>query len=130
MSGNAIISAGIPLGSSPLFRQLYDRTLETYPSAFILVSTWTVGHDSPAINTLYIYSSPKNISFLAGKSAVWFAFFQLSAGSAVLQCFLNFFLFTQRGRFKDKMRSDEDDVVSEAGSDCSEEKKGAELVVG
>ncbi len=59
-----------------------------------------------------------------------YIFFQLSAGSAVLQCFLNFFLFTQRGRFKDKMRSEEDDVVSEAGYDCSEEKKGAEHVVG
>ncbi len=80
---------------------------------------------------LYIFIHRlKTFLFLLGKVQFCYVFFQLSAGSAVLQCFLNFFLFTQRGRFKDKMRSEEDDVVSEAGYDCSKEKKGAEHVVG
>ena len=37
-SGVAILSAVAPLLSNPVYRKLYDLTLDTFPSAFLLLS--------------------------------------------------------------------------------------------
>ncbi len=33
----ALFAATVPLASNPAFRELYDATIETYPSAFLLL---------------------------------------------------------------------------------------------
>ena len=105
LSGNYFILAFVPLMAEPLFRKVYDATLDSFPSAYILVRRGR-SFETIFVNHASFYKKPRS--------------FQVSAGFMFLCFALSVILFGQRKNLeafseelKDRGSRDTDYIVQE-----------------